>query len=279
MNCGAGIGSLQNKDTVYLLDYSGPPGFASQIAKLAAKCIVLDHHKTAAEHLTGPDIILPPNLEVHLDMERSGAIIALDYFKPAGLTAENIAFFKHIEDGDLWKWKIPGSREFYAGLTAAKLDFDVRSNPTIFDQLLSTSPSTLINVGKIELQRQDKLVAAAVEQAYVIDIGGEAGRAAQWGQGLAVEIEGELINLRSSLGNQLAEAAEKKELRPVGAVVYREAGMETSEGTKEDIKVSLRSKGDEDTTVVSQAFGGGGHRNASSFLINKTEFDSWKVST
>ena len=44
---------------------------------------VLDHHKTAAENLAGA---AAPNLEVTLDMERSGAIIARDHFAPHGLT-------------------------------------------------------------------------------------------------------------------------------------------------------------------------------------------------
>lgn len=41
------------------------------------------------------------------------------------------------------------------------------------------------------------------------------------------------------------------------------------------IKVSLRSIGNEDTTAVSQAFGGGGHRNASSFVTDTAVFESW----
>lgn len=41
------------------------------------------------------------------------------------------------------------------------------------------------------------------------------------------------------------------------------------------IKVSLRSLGDEDTTVVSQAYGGGGHRNASSCLMPAAEWEAW----
>lgn len=43
------------------------------------------------------------------------------------------------------------------------------------------------------------------------------------------------------------------------------------------IKVSLRSIGDADTTVISQAFGGGGHRNASSFIVATVDFDTWVV--
>ncbi len=43
------------------------------------------------------------------------------------------------------------------------------------------------------------------------------------------------------------------------------------------IKVSLRSKGDEDTTVISQAYGGGGHLNASGCTMPLVEFDTWVV--
>jgi nanoRNase/pAp phosphatase (c-di-AMP/oligoRNAs hydrolase) len=42
------------------------------------------------------------------------------------------------------------------------------------------------------------------------------------------------------------------------------------------VKVSLRSCGEEDTTVISAAFGGGGHKNASSFLLNAKLLETWK---
>ena len=44
---------------------------------------MLDHHKTAAEHLAGA---AAPQLKITLDMERSGATIARDHFAPPGLT-------------------------------------------------------------------------------------------------------------------------------------------------------------------------------------------------
>ena len=45
------------------------------------------------------------------------------------------------------------------------------------------------------------------------------------------------------------------------------------------VKVSLRSLGQEDTTVISQKFGGGGHRNASSFMTDTAIFNDWIVKT
>lgn len=43
------------------------------------------------------------------------------------------------------------------------------------------------------------------------------------------------------------------------------------------IKCSLRSLGEEDTTPISEAHGGGGHRNASSFITSLTDFESWRA--
>ena len=66
--------------------------------------IVLDHHKTAAEHL-GTSAGGVPNLEVNLDMGRSGATIARDYFSPLGLTPVQQQLFAFIEVrrlGDSW---------------------------------------------------------------------------------------------------------------------------------------------------------------------------------
>lgn len=43
------------------------------------------------------------------------------------------------------------------------------------------------------------------------------------------------------------------------------------------IKVSVRSIGEaEDTTPISEAYGGGGHRNASSFICGVSEFEAWR---
>jgi nanoRNase/pAp phosphatase (c-di-AMP/oligoRNAs hydrolase) len=73
------IREAQGGDTVYFMDYTGQPGFPEQVAKSAGKVIVLDHHKTAHESLCGRDD-LPDNLEINIDMNRSGATIARDYF-------------------------------------------------------------------------------------------------------------------------------------------------------------------------------------------------------
>ena len=41
------------------------------------------------------------------------------------------------------------------------------------------------------------------------------------------------------------------------------------------IKCSLRSIGQADTSAIATKFGGGGHRNASSFVVDVSIFESW----
>jgi hypothetical protein len=52
--------------------------------------------------------------------------------------------FNYIEDGDLWRWRLPDGKAFYAGLAALGLDYDANQNPGIFDTLLTLSPDMLI---------------------------------------------------------------------------------------------------------------------------------------
>lgn len=69
---------------MYFLDYTGPAGFPEAVAEAIplGTVIVLDHHKTAQESLVGRSD-LPPNLSVNIDMDRSGATIARDWFASA----------------------------------------------------------------------------------------------------------------------------------------------------------------------------------------------------
>jgi hypothetical protein len=113
-----------------------------------------------------------------------------------------------------------------------------------------------------------------VTRAYRVQLGGALGLARGWGVALAVEIEGPMSKHRSRLGNDLCERACRQGLATIGIVAYREEGMPDAD----TIKLSLRGRGDEtDTTPVSEAFGGGGHRLASSCIVQREEFGGWAV--
>lgn len=111
----------------------------------------MDHHKTALESLCRDDTSLGENVIKVIDMERSGATIAFDYFKekllnpdvgvvvnqPSVLGEFERArqLFQYIEDVDLWRWRLQNSKAFSSGLKDMKIEFDARINPSLFDQV------------------------------------------------------------------------------------------------------------------------------------------------
>ncbi|KAK2421624.1 hypothetical protein QL285_032234 [Trifolium repens] len=270
---------------LYLLDFVGPPGFVQEISTKVPRVIILDHHKTAFESLCSEDTSLGENVIKVIDMERSGATIAFDYFKeklvnpdvgvvvnqPSVLGEFERAkqLFQYIEDVDLWRWKLQNSKAFCSGLKDMKIEFDARINPSLFDQLLSLDLDNVISQGMVSLSHKQKLIDNCLSKSYEIALGNGA-----YGHCLAVNADATLSQLRSELGHELATKSQQLKLRGIGAVVYNVPELENDQ----KLKISLRSLENEDTTPISQEFGGGGHRNASSFLLQSEEFEQWKVS-
>lgn len=117
--------------------------------------MVLDHHKTALEML-GSGSSTNGNVTKVIDMDRSGATIAYDYFKEKLLSGDTSSgidgavadfgrvrkLFEYIEDADLWRWRLPNSKAFSSGLKDLNLEFDFTLNPSLFQQVTCV-PCTL----------------------------------------------------------------------------------------------------------------------------------------
>lgn len=267
----------------YLLDFVGPPGFVQQLSPKVDRVIILDHHKTALKMLDEGEFS-SENVTKVIDMGRSGATIAYDYFKEKLSALENgnnlrgresgihkfecsRKLFEYIEDADLWRWRLHNSKAFSSGLKDMNIEFNETLNPSIFQQLLSLDVEHVINQGLSSLAQKQTLINEVLDQSYEIVLDDGAS-----GHCLAVDADA-VSDLRSELGNQLAEKSRNQNLRGIGAVVYRVPEL------KDDqiLKISLRSLDSEDTTTISQKYGGGGHRNASSFMLSCVEFEQWKV--
>ncbi|KAJ7975333.1 DHHA1 domain protein [Quillaja saponaria] len=273
---------------LYLLDFVGPSGFVQEISSKVDRVVILDHHKTAFEQL-GNDASIDGNVIKVIDVKRSGATIAFDYFKEKLIRSLDNDYgkaevdskcrsvlwefervqplFEYIEDGDLWKWSRQNSKAFSSGFKDLNIEYDVRLNPSLFDQLLALDLDFLISQGMVSLSHKQRLIDDVLSQSYEIALGGGA-----YGRCMAVNADS-VSELRSELGHQLAAKSQNLELRGIGAVVYRVPEL----GNDQLLKISLRSVKDEDTTAISQGFGGGGHQNASSFMLNSAEFERWKV--
>ncbi|KAL8238293.1 hypothetical protein R6Q59_019374 [Mikania micrantha] len=263
----------------YLLDFVGPSGFVQQLSPKVDRVIILDHHKTALKMLEDGEFE-GDNVTKVICMERSGATIAYDFFKEKISALENgnssrglckfessHRLFQYIEDADLWQWRLHNSKAFSSGLKDLNIDFNVTKNPLLFQQLLSLDVEHVINQGMISISQKQAIINEVLAQSYEIVLDdGSSGRC------LAVNADS-VSDLRSELGHQLAEKSRNHSLRGIGAVVYRVPELQDDNV----LKISLRSIDNEDTTSISQKHGGGGHRNASSFMLSSWEFEQWKV--
>jgi len=249
---------------VYLVDYVGPKGFLTEISSLCKHVTLLDHHKTAKEELERleSENALPANLSHTVVMDKSGAVVTLEHFEVQ--VSESLKrVFDYIQDNDLWHHKLPNSKAFSAGLRDLKLSWNFVQEPALFEQLEALDVDEVIARGKIVLEKEQQLISHEVNnESFVIHLGGKQ---CDFGTCLAVDTKHPM--LRSGMGNALAEKSKQDGHRAVGAIAYEDKGA---------WKVSLRSIGNEDTTVISKHFGGGGHLNASSFLLQRSQWNQWK---
>lgn len=223
---------------VYIVDFSYPADVLQPLSELMHSIIVLDHHKTAQEGLAG----LPHldeleagqgNIGVLFDMEKSGAMLAWEYFHPNEPVPELI---RYVQDKDLWQFKLPDSKAFSAGLSSYPFDFEFWDTLDI---------KQLKQEGHIILRMSNNLVERLMDRVYWRDLGG---------------YHIPVVNspfFGSDLGHTLCQR-------------FPEAPFAASYSDKDANKRiwELRSEGDFDVSAVAKQLGGGGHRNAAGF----TEF-------
>jgi hypothetical protein len=235
---------------VLLVDFSYPRPVLDEMARCATSILILDHHKSAAEDLAEypePPQDLPdphgwlPRAGVYatFDMERSGAGITWDHFFPEDRRPRLI---DHIEDRDLWRFKLPHTREIQAALFSYPYDFEV------WDGLIMGGDTNLeaLRAGGEAIERKhhkdiDELLGVVKRR---MTIGGHS----IW-----------LANLPYTLTSDACHAlCEIMDAGPFGACYW-----DTPEGRV----FSLRSVGDFDVSEIAKAYGGGGHRNAAGFRM------------
>lgn len=108
---GGPIPEIPDGSDVYFVDFSTD---LETTEALASRCnvTIIDHHKTAFERLGH----LP---YAHFDMDHSGAWLTYRYFHGE----EPPLLFRYLEDRDLWRFQLPGSREIDCFVKAHKFDF------------------------------------------------------------------------------------------------------------------------------------------------------------
>lgn len=247
---------------VVMVDFSYKRPVLDEMRKSARSMLILDHHKTAAEDLAG--LIAPKTWDGHLDnvaqdamenadingailyaqfdMERSGAMIAWEFFHPDQAPP---VLLRHIQDRDLWRFELEGTREIQANVFSYPYDFEV------WDRLMTT-PINDLHAEGVAIERKhfkdiDELVDVVTRDML---IGGHV-----------VPMANLPYTLTSDAGHKLATG------KPFAGCYW-----DTPEGRV----FSLRSTdGGVDVSEIAKQYGGGGHRNASGFRMPFDQLDQF----
>jgi hypothetical protein len=219
---------------VYILDFAFSPEIMREIDARAAKLVMLDHHKSAAEQLTGFACRCGV---VHFDMAKSGAHLAWEFFQPQRPLPELVRF---VEDRDIWTWQYPESPAFLAALDMEPFEF------TRWAEIAAFTPAQLADFmarGHAMDEKFSKLAADIAEGAQPITFNGQ--------QGLMVNAPGVFHSL-------------------VGEILSKKSGtfaLIWTAGKGGVVKVGLRSQRGYDCIPLADSMGGGGHAQACGFRL------------
>lgn len=225
-----------------IVDFSFKRNEIEQLLKDGFHIIILDHHQTAKNELEGNWQYEYKNLYIEFDMQRSGAGMAWDFYHREAARPLAVQL---VEDRDLWRFAIDGSKEFHTALTTLLPDF----NPTsfmLFDNLLEIHKEAgLIEFGRHFLQyHMARVVEIAESEAVIV----------KDAEGNKVFLLNAPYFITSDIGNYLCS------VNLVGgpvdyACVYR---IKIHADLTAAVSLSFRSIGF-DTTKIAEKFHGGGH--------------------
>jgi len=240
---------VDDDSDVYIVDFSYPRDVLLELAGRVDKLVVLDHHKTVAEQLKGIESEVG-NIEVVFDMAKCGAVIAWEYFHPAGKPGPRLLDF--IQDRDLYTNKLWATE-----LIAKGLPLYIKGDFRKLDNLAYHCDSSEVEFRKVLAMGEAISTFLANESEKVLS--GLTGGLNFFGhQNVPV------LNLAPFMASDTLHAvleADVDRLYPF-AVSYFDI---PSEGKR---IYQLRSTDDrEDVGAIAKSYGGGGHRNAAGVCV------------
>lgn len=135
---------------IVILDFSYARDSLETLAAKAAGLLVLDHHITAEQALSG----LP---YAYFDQTKSGAVLAWEWAHQSPAPW----LLQYVQDKDLWQWALPMSREINAALNSYPFDFKIWDG---FKQEVLEAEGTAIL--RYENETVEKIAAYAVLLAF-----------------------------------------------------------------------------------------------------------------
>ncbi len=228
---------------LYIVDFCYPMDVLVKAAKKARKIVVLDHHISAQKEFEQykKHSTIPSNLEMKFVQEHSGCMIVWHYFQD---DVEPPLLLRHIEDHDLWRHQLAKTEEISKALYLRL--------PLPFAEFEKIKVADLKREGAILQTQQQLNVARLLKANHTVTLKGK--------KGLAVNAPS---MFSSDLGHALAEQS-----GTFGLTYYYH-------GKRQCYECSLRSIGEFDVSGLAKALGGGGHKNAAGFSVDRQTFFSF----
>lgn len=226
---------------VVIVDFSYKAPVLRSLAVAAASVTILDHHKTAIEDLAHvPDAGItwdshkPVGWGKRFDLHRSGAVLAWDFFHAPEPAPQLLL---HVQDLDLWKFHLDGTKEVTAYLSACRFNF------AAWHDVANTRLTSIRGMGaaiamKAAKDLEDML---PLTQRFMVLCG------------TFVPVANLPKTMASDAGDWMSRG------KPFAATYF--------DGPTHRV-FSLRSHSDgEDVSAVARHYGGGGHRHAAGFRM------------
>ena len=219
---------LKEKNVV-ILDFSFDNETTKKMIEDSKSLLVIDHHKSAMVELH--DIT-----NTHFDMNKSGAVLAWEFFHPG---KEPPKFIRYIQDRDLWTWELEYSKEFSAAFDMVPFEFEEFEkfeDDSVFDDACKRGSYILAYSKTVVKKVCEKAVSRKYKDKDVLVV-----NASHW---------------MSEIGARLAPDCDF-------AVIWY------YDHNDRMIKVSLRAFHEAiDVSEIAKHFGGGGHKKAAGFQLS-----------
>ncbi len=220
---------------VYILDFSFSMDIMRSIGERVAKLVLLDHHKSAQDGLSGLECRCGV---IHFDMKKSGARLAWEFFQPDAALPDLV---RYVEDRDLWLWQYPQSAAFLAALEMEP--FDLRR----WKEIACFSPAQLTDFmarGQAMDDKFHKLTHDMAEAARPVVFNGQRGL---------------MVNAPSVFHSLLGDVLCAQSGTFALMWVFHKSGT---------IKVGFRSRSGFNCIPLAVSMGGGGHPQACGFKMD-----------
>ena len=222
---------------VFMVDFSYKRDVVEQMIKKAKSVVLIDHHKTAIEDLA--DL---PGLNFYTDLERSGATLAWAFLNSDKDISERPLLLGHIEDRDLWRFKLSGTREIQSFVFSYEYDFEQ------WDRMMKADHIELLKM---------TASGAAIERKHQKDVAELVSVCKR-----RMTIGGVNVPVASLPYTMVSDAANIMSKNEPFAACYWDT---------EDSRIfGLRSvEGGMDVSTIALQYGGGGHEHAAGFKVDR----------